>query len=79
MLATYFMTLSGTPIIYQGRTLLSSRGPYFSSFRAILTLPFFPTTEEIGMVNIPKDVDVEKEYKDCESRSSAMLTIFDSN
>ncbi|GAA5840502.1 hypothetical protein JCM5353_006568 [Sporobolomyces roseus] len=41
MLATYFMTLSGTPIVYQG--------------------------QEIGMVNIPKGVDVEKEYKDCDT------------
>jgi len=29
------------------------------------------------MVNIPKDVDVEKEYKDCESRHHAIFTNFD--
>ncbi|KZO94962.1 glycoside hydrolase family 13 protein [Calocera viscosa TUFC12733] len=38
MLATYLLTLSGTPIVYQG--------------------------EELGMVNMPRSWDVEKEYKD---------------
>ncbi|GAA6059558.1 hypothetical protein JCM10212_000614 [Sporobolomyces blumeae] len=41
MLATYMLTLSGTPIIYQG--------------------------QEIGMINMPKSFDIDKEYKDCDT------------
>ncbi|GAA5949170.1 hypothetical protein JCM3765_003317 [Sporobolomyces pararoseus] len=41
MLATYLLTLSGSPIIYQG--------------------------QEIGMINIPKDIDVDKEYCDVDT------------
>lgn len=41
MLATYLLTLAGTPIIYQG--------------------------DEVGMINCPREWDVRKEYKDCDS------------
>ncbi|GAA5849005.1 hypothetical protein JCM5353_008657 [Sporobolomyces roseus] len=41
LLATYVLTISGTPIIYQG--------------------------QEIDMVNIPEEIDIDKEYKDCDT------------
>lgn len=55
-LAMYLLTLSGTPILYQGRELC---------FRPLMPGPADPclTVEEIGMVNMPKDWP-ESEYID---------------
>lgn len=45
----YLLTLSGTPIIFEG--------------------------QEIGMINIPKSWDIEKEYKDVATQVSHMSLI----
>lgn len=57
MLATYLLTLSGTPIVYEG-------GEFSYAADSNVTLTLSCAAEEIGMINAPKHWDIEKEYKD---------------
>lgn len=64
MLATHLLTLSGSLIIYEGRaSCFPCRCPSAPAFLTIVTT----STEEIGMINAPKDWDIDQE---CVSRFS---------